>query len=172
MVFANEDAYAANEDAYAANEDAYAANEDAYAANEDAYAANDPLKDNTKLKRYGKSMTKALVVVIGPIENVLTAFECPCIFALHLEETGDIKNYEAWKDEGVNKKSRPLPVILSGPGTGKSRMLIEMKKLLGIAAAEVVEDDSLDTRLKSAFEFRLDINHGSEPIEILDNDNP
>ncbi|KAF0745581.1 hypothetical protein Ae201684_000036 [Aphanomyces euteiches] len=99
-------------------------------ANEDAYAANDPLKDNTKLKRYGKSMTKALVVVIGPIENVLTAFECPCIFALHLEETGDIKNYEAWKDEGVNKKSRPLPVILSGPGTGKSRMLIEMKKLL------------------------------------------
>ncbi|KAH9091977.1 hypothetical protein Ae201684P_011517 [Aphanomyces euteiches] len=124
-------------------------------ANEDAYAANDPLKDNTKLKRYGKSMTKALVVVIGPIENVLTAFECPCIFALHLEETGDIKNYEAWKDEGVNKKSRPLPVILSGPGTGKSRMLIEMKKLL-----------------KSAFEFRLDINHGSEPIEILDNDNP
>ncbi|KAG9412952.1 hypothetical protein AC1031_015968 [Aphanomyces cochlioides] len=152
---------------------------------EDAYAANDPLKDNTKIKRYGKSMTKALVVVaIGPFENELTAFEWKEPMPLCTTSGKDWRyqgadevaaslasplseNYEAWKDERMNKKSRPLPVELSGSSTGKSRMLDEMKKLLCIAAAEVVKDDSLATRLKSAFEFRLDFNHGSEPIEIL-----
>eukprot|EP00644_Phytophthora_capsici_P015162 jgi/Phyca11/575544/estExt2_Genewise1.C_PHYCAscaffold_750066 len=59
-----------------------------------------------------------------------------------------------------DKRTHPLHLVLSGPGTGKSRMLDEMKGLLCEAATRS-EDQALIDRMNSAYMFRVTFENGT-----------
>ncbi|KAG1711953.1 hypothetical protein DVH05_009193 [Phytophthora capsici] len=71
-----------------------------------------------------------------------------------------VDHYNAWKLGNQDKQSHPLPLVLSGPGTGKSRMLDEMKGLLCEAAMRS-EDQVLIDRMNSAYMFRVTFENGT-----------
>ncbi|KAF0689250.1 Aste57867_19282 [Aphanomyces stellatus] len=63
-------------------------------------------------------------------------------------------HYEAWKDGRQDKTVHPLFMVLSGCGTGKSRMLDEMKELFTSAAIRA-EHGGLQERISDAYVFNV-----------------
>ncbi|KAG9411203.1 hypothetical protein AC1031_016841 [Aphanomyces cochlioides] len=83
-----------------------------------------------------------------------------------------VQHFKAWQIKNWDKQNHALNLVLSGPGTGKSRMLDEMKSLL-CKAAELAEDEELISRMKTAFEFRVTFENGTAAIgSLIDSANP
>jgi len=79
-----------------------------------------------------------------------------------------VKHYNAWKDRRDDKQSHALFLVLSGPGTGKSRMLDEMKVLL-YKAAEQSKNEDLMQRMRNAYVFHVTFENGTlANSELLD----
>ncbi|KAG7376546.1 hypothetical protein PHYPSEUDO_013157 [Phytophthora pseudosyringae] len=60
------------------------------------------------------------------------------------------QHYDAWQKGNQDKQNHALFLVLSGPGTGKSRMLDEMQGLL-CEAAELSDDRELASKMKKAY---------------------
>ncbi len=71
-----------------------------------------------------------------------------------------VEHYDAWQDGRQDKQSHALFLVLSGPGTGKSRMLDEMQNLL-CAAAEQSKKKDLMQRMKNAYVFHVTFENGT-----------
>ncbi|KAG1688979.1 hypothetical protein DVH05_010248 [Phytophthora capsici] len=83
-----------------------------------------------------------------------------------------VTHYKAWQVGNKDKRNHPLHLVLSGPGTGKSRMLDEMKNLLCAAAIES-KDQALVGRMKSAYMFRVTFENGTQATgSLLNRDIP
>jgi hypothetical protein len=83
-----------------------------------------------------------------------------------------VQHYKAWQDGKTDKQVHSLFLVLSGPGTGKSRMLDEMKGLLR-TAAERSGNRELVSRMKKAYEFRVTFENGTSSLgPLLDEENP
>ncbi|EGZ28983.1 hypothetical protein PHYSODRAFT_469680, partial [Phytophthora sojae] len=80
-----------------------------------------------------------------------------------------VNNYKAWKENNHDGHCRALNVILSGAGTGKSRMLDNMKSLL-CGAAKLSKDEDLMARMESAYVFRITFADGPEQDSQLIDD--
>jgi len=65
-----------------------------------------------------------------------------------------VQHYDAWQGGLHDKQSRPLYLVVGGQGTGKSRMLEEMKVLL-CAAAEQSKKEDLMQRMRNAYVFHV-----------------
>ncbi|KAH9155929.1 hypothetical protein AeRB84_002123 [Aphanomyces euteiches] len=68
-----------------------------------------------------------------------------------------------------NRRYPALDLVLGGPGTGKSRMLDEMKSILS-KSAQASGDKELITRMNNAFEFRISLDSDTTRFSgLLDN---
>jgi len=71
-----------------------------------------------------------------------------------------VKHYQEWEDGSEDKQNHPLFLVLSGPGTGKSRMLDEMQVLLCLAAEQSKKEDLMQ-RMKNAYVFHVSFENGT-----------
>ncbi|KAE9061779.1 hypothetical protein PF005_g30033, partial [Phytophthora fragariae] len=69
-------------------------------------------------------------------------------------------HYDAWKLGYEDKQNHALNVVVGGRGTGKSRMLDEMKGLL-CEAAKQSQQQELVERLENAYVFRVTFGGGT-----------
>ncbi|KAH9149409.1 hypothetical protein AeRB84_007517 [Aphanomyces euteiches] len=78
------------------------------------------------------------------------------------------QHYKSWQEKNQDKQNHAIIVVSSGPGTGKSRMLDEMKGLLCEAAARL-KNQALVDRMESAYVFHVtfddDSTNGSALLE-------
>jgi len=73
-----------------------------------------------------------------------------------------LTHYQAWKENNADKQLHPLFLSLSGPGTGKSRLLDEFHLLCKNACGDTGE---LAARLQDAYVFKLTFENGSTGFE-------
>ncbi|KAE8996982.1 hypothetical protein PR002_g19157 [Phytophthora rubi] len=71
-----------------------------------------------------------------------------------------LDHYKAWEAGNEDKQNHAINLVLSGPGTGKSRMLDEMKDLL-CKAAERSKNQNLVKRMASAYTFHVTFEDGT-----------
>ncbi|OQR89637.1 crinkler (CRN) domain-containing protein [Thraustotheca clavata] len=82
------------------------------------------------------------------------------------------QHYNAWQHKNEDKQNHVIILVMSGPGTGKSRMLDEMKGLL-CEAAVWSKNQALVKRMKSAYVFRVTFENGTAAVgSLLDGKNP
>ncbi|KAK1941272.1 hypothetical protein P3T76_007138 [Phytophthora citrophthora] len=79
-----------------------------------------------------------------------------------------VKHFKAWKDGRGDKSAHAMNLVLSGPGTGKSRMLDEMPKLLREAAVQE-EDPELLKRIQKAYVFNVTFENATAVSTAIDN---
>ncbi|KAF0716953.1 hypothetical protein As57867_002565, partial [Aphanomyces stellatus] len=74
-----------------------------------------------------------------------------------------IEHYNAWESGYMDKTRNPLFMVLSGCGTGKSRMLDEMKELFKLAANRATGEhkSELQKRLSEAYVFKVNFENGT-----------
>ncbi|KAF0685737.1 Aste57867_22416 [Aphanomyces stellatus] len=70
-----------------------------------------------------------------------------------------VEHYNAWESGYMDKTRNPLFMVLSGCGTGKSRMLDEMKELFKLAAFRTQHD--LQKRICDAYVFKVNFENGT-----------
>ncbi|GLE02973.1 hypothetical protein PINS_up011852 [Pythium insidiosum] len=81
-------------------------------------------------------------------------------------------HYNAWQIGNQDKQNHAINLVLSGAGTGKSRMLDEMKDLLCRAATRS-KNQALMDRMESAYVFRVTFENGTAATgSLLDPKNP
>ncbi|EGZ27799.1 hypothetical protein PHYSODRAFT_554186 [Phytophthora sojae] len=81
-------------------------------------------------------------------------------------------HYTAWYLQNEDKQNHAINLVLSGPGTGKSRMLDQMKGLM-CAAAALSNNRKLKERMENAFVFSVTFENGTSATgSLLDRDNP
>ncbi|CAK4647752.1 unnamed protein product [Aphanomyces euteiches] len=73
------------------------------------------------------------------------------------------EHFTAWKEDRMDKTNCPLYMVLSGCGTGKSRMLDEMKELFKLAADRTAGEhkSELQKRLSEAYVFKVNFENGT-----------
>ncbi|KAK1930433.1 hypothetical protein P3T76_014104 [Phytophthora citrophthora] len=79
-----------------------------------------------------------------------------------------VGHYNAWKRGDEDKQNHALHLVMSGPGTGKSRMLDEMKGLLYEAAVRS-KDQTLIDRMEKPYVFRVTFENGTQATGSLFN---
>ncbi|KAF0703896.1 Aste57867_7477 [Aphanomyces stellatus] len=74
-----------------------------------------------------------------------------------------VEHYNAWESGYMDKTRNPLFMVLSGCGTGKSRMLDEMKELFKLAANRATGEhkSELQKRLSEAYVFKVNFENGT-----------
>ncbi|KAF0693323.1 Aste57867_15700 [Aphanomyces stellatus] len=70
-----------------------------------------------------------------------------------------VEHYNAWESGYMDKTQDPLFMVLSGCGTGKSRMLDEMKELFKLAAVRAQHE--LQKRICDAYVFNVNFENGT-----------
>nr|WNO07189.1 CRN effector protein [Phytophthora cinnamomi] len=69
-------------------------------------------------------------------------------------------HFNAWKDGNDDKQTHAINLVLSGPGTGKSRMLDEMDGIL-LRAAELSGSQELVRRMQKVYIFHVTFENGT-----------
>ncbi|POM80159.1 LOW QUALITY PROTEIN: Crinkler (CRN) domain containing hypothetical protein, partial [Phytophthora palmivora] len=77
-----------------------------------------------------------------------------------------VKHYQAWKEGCEDKQHHAILLVASGQGTGKSRMLDEMKNLL-CQAAEQSMDQEFIKRMENAYVFNMTFGDHTAAIHSL-----
>ncbi|KAF1782670.1 hypothetical protein GQ600_25718 [Phytophthora cactorum] len=165
-------------------------------ANRAAYAAKEALEEDSPIGSLGGSKTDALIVQVPNVneadvqqEKLLNLLEWKVPKRLCTSTGQDwpyqgaaelgtsladplVQHYNSWQHGIQDKQTHALFLVLSGPGTGNSRMLDEMKGLL-CKAAEQSGEHELISSLKKAYEFRVTFENGTSALgSLLDEKNP
>ena len=76
--------------------------------------------------------------------------------------TGLSQHYQYTLKGSVDKNVHPIFLVMSGPGTGKSRLLDEF---LTLAQESCSEDVGLRTRLEKTYVFKLNFDNGNHILD-------
>ncbi|KAL3670192.1 hypothetical protein V7S43_004507 [Phytophthora oleae] len=77
-----------------------------------------------------------------------------------------VEHFNAWKVENQAPSMHAINLVLSGQGTGKSRMLDEVKGLLCEAASQAENQEFLE-RMQNAYVFNVSFENDTAPVGSL-----